>query len=72
MTTSLAACLAAAAQDLPPMLTCQEAAEFLKVCDRTIRRMIASGRLKAAKVNPGNSGRVVIPRAAVVAMLTGE
>lgn len=69
---SLTTDLTAAASDLPPLLTCQQAAVFARVCDRTIRRMIASGRLRAAKTSPGASGRVLIPRDALIRLLAGE
>lgn len=36
------------------LLTVSEAAEYLKVCDKTIRRMIASKELVASKVGNRN------------------
>ncbi|MEA4882962.1 MAG: helix-turn-helix domain-containing protein [Clostridia bacterium] len=51
--------------DLPEMLTVDEVADFLRVSDKTIRRMLTDGRL--AGVNLGRSWR--IPRQALAAML---
>ena len=36
--------------DLPKRLSIKQAAEYHGVCDRTIRRAIADGRLKAYRV----------------------
>ena len=38
------------------MLTVAQAAEYLKVCDKTVRRLIAKRELVASKV--GNSWRI--------------
>lgn len=38
------------------MLTVAQAAEYLKVCDKTVRRLIAKQELVASKV--GNSWRI--------------
>ncbi len=38
------------------MLTVAQAAEYLKVCDKTVRRLIAKQELAASKV--GNSWRI--------------
>lgn len=38
------------------ILTVSQAAEYLKVCDKTVRRLIASKALSASKV--GNSWRI--------------
>lgn len=64
--------LAAVMADLPALLTCQEAAEALRVDVRTVNRWRASGRLRSVKTSPGKQARVLIPRAAVLAMLGGE
>ena len=47
--------------ELPEMLTIEEVAEYLRVSDRTIRRMLADGRLHG--VNLGRTWR--IPRQAL-------
>lgn len=63
--------LTEAAQDLPEVLDCKEAASFARVCTRTIRRWVASGRLPAARTAPV-SGRLLIPKAELLSLLCGE
>ncbi len=62
--------LTAAAVELPPLLTCAQAAEFAHLCTRSIRRMIKAGRLKAGKTHPGRYGKIVIPKSALIALLS--
>lgn len=59
-----------AAKELPDVLDCKEAANFARVCARTIRRWVASGRLPAARTAPV-SGRLLIPKAELLNLLTG-
>jgi excisionase family DNA binding protein len=58
--------------DLPHLLTRAEAAQFARVSTRTIARWIAAKRLKAIKTHPGRTGKVLVPKAALLAMLTGD
>jgi excisionase family DNA binding protein len=60
---------AARAADLPKILTVQEAATFVRCHGRTVRRWIASGRLRAAKTHPTQRGRVLIPLENLIRML---
>ena len=48
--------------ELPSLCTIDEAAKALRSSTRTIRRLLASGRLRAAKLNLGGSARVLVPR----------
>jgi excisionase family DNA binding protein len=57
--------------EAPHLLTRAEAAELARVSTRTVARWIASKRLKAIKTHPGRTGRVLVPKAALLAMLTG-
>lgn len=61
-----------AAADLPAMLTRKEAQCLARVSGRTISRWIDSGRLQATKTSPGRCGRVLIPKAALVRLLSGH
>lgn len=63
--------LTTAAAELPPLLTCEQAAKFAHVCKRSIRRWIRAGRLKAGKTHPGRNGKIVVPKTALVALLSG-
>lgn len=56
--------------EAPHLLTRTEAAELARVSTRTIARWIASKRLKAVKTHPGRTGRVLVPKSALLAMLT--
>lgn len=56
--------------EAPHLLTRTEAAELARVSTRTIARWIASKRLKAIKTHPGRTGRVLVPKAALLSMLT--
>ena len=68
---SLSSDLSAVLADLPDLLTPREAADALRVDVRTVNRWRASGRLRSVKTSPGQQGRVLIPKAAVLAFLTG-
>lgn len=63
--------LADAAKELPEIISCKEAAIFCRVCTRTIRRWVASGRLPAVRTAP-DSGRLLIPKSALIDLLTGQ
>ena len=54
---------------LKPLSTMDETAESFKVSPRTIRRWTRSGRLRALKTSPRQSGRVLIPRSEVARLL---
>lgn len=51
--------------EVPPLLTISEVAKLLRVTTRTIARWQAEGRLRARKLTPGKSGRVVFSRAEI-------
>ena len=51
-----------AVSELPGLVTKEEAAEFLKVSERTIATLCVSGRLRHVRRSPRGSSRVVIPR----------
>lgn len=53
----------AALPELPALCTATESASALRTSTRTIKRMVASGRLRAAKLALGGSSRLLIPRA---------
>jgi len=64
--------VSAALADAPALLTTQEVAKLLRVDVRTVSRWRASGRLGSVKTHAGKPGRVLVPRASVLAMLRGE
>lgn len=52
---------------LPPRLSMRQAAEYLNVSEKTVRRYIAQGRIKAKRVGP----RLIrIERDSLVALAT--
>ena len=51
--------------DLPPILTAAEAGEFLQLHEKTVRNYVAVGRIRGFRTNPGKTGRIRIPRAAI-------
>jgi excisionase family DNA binding protein len=55
--------------DAPHLLRVPEAAEILRCSDRQIRRLIATGRLRAARIAPAGSSRVLIPRDAAANLI---
>ena len=55
--------------ELPVMVSAKEAAEFLRVNPRTIRRWAESGRLRTMKLTPEGSGRVLVPRSEIRRLL---
>ena len=54
---------------LPSLLTVALVAQALHVCDRTPRRWIAEGRLRAVRTARGGSGRVLIRKSDLIAFL---
>jgi len=56
-------------RDLPPLVPLKDAADFLNVTDRTLRRWAAAGRLRVLKTSAGGSGRVLVPRTELVRIL---
>ncbi|MCB9893535.1 MAG: helix-turn-helix domain-containing protein [Planctomycetes bacterium] len=69
---TLQADLAAAIKELPPILTLSEAAEFMRLSTRTLRRLIAAGRLQTTKADSSRNGKVLVPRASIQRVLSGE
>ena len=55
--------------DPDELLGVAEAARALRCSSRTVRRMVATGRLRAAKLGDGGSSRVLIARAEVRRLL---
>jgi excisionase family DNA binding protein len=56
---------------LKPLTTADEAANALRTSPRTIKRMIADGRLTAVRARESGSSRVLIPRAEISRYLLG-
>ncbi|MDB4984932.1 MAG: hypothetical protein JWN04_110 [Myxococcaceae bacterium] len=48
--------------DLPTLCSVDEAAKALRSSTRTIRRLLATGRLRAAKLAIGGSSKLLVPR----------
>lgn len=48
--------------ELPSLCTVDEAAKALRSSTRTVRRLLATGRLRAAKLALGGSSRLLVPR----------
>jgi len=48
--------------ELPSLCTLREAARALRTSPKTVGRLIATGRLRAARLALGGSSRVLIPR----------
>jgi len=62
--------LAEIAAILPLLATIVEVADLLRVNPRTLKRYIASGRIRSVRADAGSS-RVLIPRAEVERYLRG-
>ncbi len=58
-----------AADGVPLLVPKKTVADLLHVHTRTIDRLIASRQLRAIRTTPHGSGRILIPRAALAAML---
>lgn len=50
-------------------MTVKETADEIKQSTKTVRNLVKSGRLKAAKLKPGGSSRILILRASVEQLL---
>lgn len=61
--------LEASLREYPAMLSTDQVAEVVGVSSRTVRTWLASGEIKAVKLSQGRTGRVRVPRAALVAFL---
>jgi excisionase family DNA binding protein len=61
--------LADVAKSLPPLLTLREAAEVLRLNERTLRKLIADGVIRARRNVPRGSSRVIVTRYAVIEYL---
>jgi excisionase family DNA binding protein len=57
--------------DLPKLVPVQVAADLLSVTTRTLRTWASDGRLRVFKTARGGSGRVLVPRAELVRVLSG-
>ncbi len=73
MTISLQSELAQAAEDLPPLITRKQAADFAHVNTRTVSRWLEAGRLRACKTHPDERrGRTLILKSSLLELLGGE
>jgi len=54
---------------LPPILDARTASETLGISDRTLRRWISAGRLRALRTTNHNGGRLRIARTALIDLL---
>ena len=57
-------------EDLPPVLTVDEAAAVLRVCRKVIYEGVQRGEIKAARM--GTKGVIRIKREVILAMLAGD
>ena len=64
--------LAEAAQSLPPIVSLREAATFMRLSTRTLRRLISAGRLQTTKADPSSHGKVLVLSASIFRVLSGE
>lgn len=69
MSTEPPAWVVDATRDLPPLLRLKEVCAALRVHDRTVRRLIKSGRLHALKYGEAGSSRIIVPRAEIARYL---
>jgi excisionase family DNA binding protein len=53
-------------RELPKFPTINQSAQYLNLCDRTIRRMIADGRLKAYRI--GGKSTIRVDRESLMAL----
>jgi excisionase family DNA binding protein len=58
-----------AVAELPAIARIEEVAGVIRMCPRTIRRLIASGQLTAIRGRESGAARVLIPRAEVARYL---
>lgn len=50
---------------LPPILTVEEAAKFMRLSTRTVRRLFYDGHLQVIKCGVKKSSRVLVPRGSI-------
>jgi excisionase family DNA binding protein len=55
--------------DLTPLVSAAEAAKFLKISPRTLRRWVNKGKLRVMRTSPTGSGRVLVARTELAALL---
>lgn len=55
---------------LPPLARIGEVCELLRIDERTARRLVASGTLRAVKARETGSARLLFPRAEVARYLS--
>lgn len=60
---------AAAAAHLDSLISAKDAADFLGITPRTLRRYIAAGKIHALRTSPTGSGRVRVLRSELVRAL---
>lgn len=53
----------------PARLTLKEAADMMRCSQRNVRRLLATGRLRSAKLSTGGSSRVLIARSDIERLL---
>ncbi len=56
--------------ELPLLIPAVRVAELLSIDARTVRRWIASQRIRALKMSRHRAGRVLIPKTEIVRLLT--
>lgn len=56
-------------QDVPPLLTADEAANLLRSSRRQLNRWIAAGHLKAIKCGPQRGNKLLIPKTSIAEFL---
>lgn len=66
-TTTAAACVRV--EDLPPVLTVEEAAAVLRVCKKTLYESVQRGDIKAARL--GKKGVLRFKREVILGLLGG-
>jgi excisionase family DNA binding protein len=67
--TSEPSAVADACSGLPPLMLLREVTAFLRIHERTARRLIAQGRIKALRSREAGSSRVLVARAEVARYL---
>lgn len=60
-----------AAESLPALMTRRMIAEYLHVAERSVSRWIQEGRLPARRTTHAGSGRVLVRREDVLALIGG-
>ncbi|MCC6573207.1 MAG: helix-turn-helix domain-containing protein [Planctomycetes bacterium] len=57
--------------DLPSAATTREVCAVLRVCSRTVRRWLVTGKISGMKTSPGRGGRLLISKASLERLLVG-